>query len=113
MVHRLGCDDRLEVDICREELVGIRGRGLSRAFVALAPLRSGCSGISVYFMLRNSASGPEIGLPGRILAGLLPRKYQNRPSCGRRADFGVFPVAVRLTSGPEGQFPGRKHYCIT
>ena len=24
------------------------------------------------FMLRNSASGPEFGLPGRILAGLLP-----------------------------------------
>ena len=26
----------------------------------------------LYSMLRNSASGPEIGLPGRILAGLLP-----------------------------------------
>jgi hypothetical protein len=25
-----------------------------------------------YSMLRNGASGPEIGLPGRILAGLLP-----------------------------------------
>ncbi len=33
-----------------------------------------------YSMLRNSASGPEIGLPGRILAGLLPGKNRNRPS---------------------------------
>ena len=32
-----------------------------------------------YSMVRNSASGPEIGLPGRILAGLLPGKHQNRP----------------------------------
>jgi hypothetical protein len=24
-----------------------------------------------YFILRNIASGPEIGLPGRVLAGLL------------------------------------------
>jgi hypothetical protein len=31
-------------------------------------------------MLRNSASGPEICLPGRILAGLLPGKHRNRPS---------------------------------
>ncbi len=28
-----------------------------------------------YSVLRNSASGPEIGLPGRILAGLLPGKH--------------------------------------
>ncbi len=27
-----------------------------------------------YFMLRNSASGPGIVLPGRTLAGLLPGK---------------------------------------
>jgi hypothetical protein len=47
-------------------------------------------------MLRNSASEPEISLPGRILAGLLPGKNRNRPS-GRpkRANFGAFPVAVR------------------
>jgi hypothetical protein len=42
-------------------------------------------------MLRKSASGPEIGLPGRILAGLLSGKHRNRPSdrpkAGRRADF--------------------------
>ena len=69
-----------------------------------------------YSMLRNSASGPEIGLPGRILAGLLPGKHRNwpsgRPSAGRRADFGAFPVAVRPKSGPEGRCTARKHYCL-
>ena len=68
-------------------------------------------------MLRNSASGPEIGLPGRILAGLLPGKHRNRPSgqrsAGRKADFGSSPVAVRPQSGLEGRFPARKHYCVT
>ncbi len=33
-----------------------------------------------YSMLRNSASGPEISLLGRILAGLLPGKHPKRPS---------------------------------
>jgi hypothetical protein len=37
----------------------------------------------MYSMLRTSASGPEIGLPGR------PK------------------------SGPEDRFPARKHYCVT
>ncbi len=70
-----------------------------------------------YSMLRNCAAGPEIGLPGRILAELLEGKHRNRPcgrpSANRRADFGVFPVAVRPKSGPEGRFPARKHYCVT
>ncbi len=70
-----------------------------------------------YSMLPNGASGPEIGLPGRILAGLLPGRHRNRPSgwpkAGRRTDFGSFPVAVRPKSGPEGRFPARKHYCVT
>ncbi len=55
-------------------------------------------------MLRNNASGQEIGLPGRILTGLLPGKNPNRPSgrpkAGRRDDFRAFPVAVRPKSGP-------------
>ncbi len=34
---------------------------------------------SSYSMLRNRTSGKEIGLPGRILAGLLPGKHRNRP----------------------------------
>ena len=46
-------------------------------------------------MLRDSASGPSIGLPGWILAGLLPGKHRNRPSgrpkAGRRADFVLSP----------------------
>ncbi len=62
-----------------------------------------------YSMLRNNASGPEIGLPGRILAGLLPEKHQNRPSgrpkAGRRADFGTFPG-----SSPARIRPGRPIY---
>ncbi len=56
-----------------------------------------------YLMLRNSASGPEIGLPGRISTGFSPGEPQNRPS-GRRADFDVFPIRVRPGSpfsGPE------------
>ena len=45
-------------------------------------------------MLRNSASGPEIELPGRILAGLLPGKQESalRPAEGRPEDrFRCFP----------------------
>ncbi len=68
-------------------------------------------------MSRNRTSGPEIGVPGRILAGLPPEKNLQRPSgrpkAGRRADFGAFRVAVRPKSGPEGGFTARKHYCIT
>ncbi len=67
-------------------------------------------------MLRNSASGPEIGLLGRILAGLLLGKQRHRPSgrpkAGWRADFGSFLIAVRPKSGPEVRFPARKHYCV-
>jgi hypothetical protein len=70
-----------------------------------------------YSMLHNIASGPEIGLPGRILSGMLPGMHRHRssdrPSACRRADFGAFPVAVRPKSGPEGRFPARKHYCVT
>ena len=65
----------------------------------------------VYSTLRNSASGPEIGLPGRIFAGLL--QPSGRPKAGRRADFGALPVAVRPKSSPEARFPARKHYCVT
>ncbi len=71
---------------------------------------------ALYSMLRNIASGPEIGSPGRILDGVLPGKDRIRPSgrpkAGRRAEFCVFPVAVRPKSSPEGRFPARKHYCV-
>jgi hypothetical protein len=64
----------------------------------------------LYSMLRNSASGPEIKLPGRILDGRLPGKNRNRPSgrpkAGRRGDFGVFPVAVRPWRTKTNETPG-------
>ncbi len=41
----------------------------------------GYSAVRSFLMLRDSASGPEIGLPGRI------GKPQNRFPAGRRADF--------------------------
>ncbi len=49
----------------------------------------------MYSMLRNSASGPEIGLLGRILAGLLPGKPKSalRPAFGRPE--GLFSVLSR------------------
>ncbi len=51
-------------------------------------------------ILHANASGPAIGLPGRILGGLLPGRHRNRPSgrpkAGRRADFSAFR--------PEGRF---------
>ncbi len=43
---------------------------------------------------KRSASGPEIGLPGRISAGFWSGKPQNRPS-GRRADVEVFSIRIR------------------
>ncbi len=67
-----------------------------------------------YSMLRNNASGPEIGLPGRMSAGLLPGKHRHgpsgRPKAGRRTDFSAFPVAVWPKPGPEIRFPARKHH---
>ncbi len=80
-----------------------------------------------YSMLCNSPSGSEIGLPGRILAGLLPGKHRHRPpgrpSATRRADFGAVPAAVRkIRPGrpiydPEAlscnmKYPGRKHMVL-
>ena len=53
-------------------------------------------------MLRNSASGPEIKLPGLILAGLLPGKHQNRPE-GR---FLVFPGGSPAEIPPESPISG-------
>ncbi len=94
----------------RWTISGIRGRCFRPFFVWGGVAES-------YSMLRNGASGPEIGLPGTILAGMLPGKHRNRPfgrpSAGRRADFGAFPVAVRPKSAPEARFPARKQYCVT
>ncbi len=67
-----------------------------------------------YPMLRNDASGPEIGLLGRILAGLPPGKHRNRlpgrPSAGRKGRLRCFhgsrPARNRPgspISGPEAR----------
>ncbi len=61
-----------------------------------------------------------IMLPGRKSAfrpGFWPDCYRENtevgpPKAGRWAYFGVFPVAVRPKSGPEGRFMARKHYCV-
>ena len=47
-------------------------------------------------MFRNSASRPEAGVPGRILAGLLFGSHQNRPAL-----FFVLKRTGRPASGPE------------
>ena len=56
--------------------------------------------VGFYPMLCNSASGPEIGFPDRISAGLQSARPQNRrsgrPSAGRRADFDAFPTRIRI-----------------
>ncbi len=49
-----------------------------------------------YPMLHNSASGPDIGLPGR-----------------NPADVEAFPTRIRPKSGPEDRSLARKHYCVT
>ncbi len=61
-----------------------------------------------YSMLCNDASGAESGLPGRILAGLLPGKHPNRPSGQPEGRFRYFPGSSppkiqpgRPISGPE------------
>jgi hypothetical protein len=56
-------------------------------------------------MLRNIASGPEIGLPGRILAGLLSGKA---PKSSLRPAGG--PISVFPGSSPAKIRPGRLFY---
>ncbi len=51
-----------------------------------------------YFMLRNSASGPVIGLPGRITAGFQSGDPQNRPSGRPKAGEPILRFS-RLESG--------------
>jgi hypothetical protein len=69
-----------------------------------------------YHMLRNSASGPVLGLPGHISDSnreSLKIGTPGRPKAGRRSDFDVFPTRIRQKSGPKDRFPARKHRCIT
>ena len=73
-----------------------------------------------YPLLRESASGPEIGLPGwksGFRAGFRPDSNRENikigPSAGRRADFEACPSRIRPTPGPDDRFPARKHFCVT
>jgi hypothetical protein len=67
-------------------------------------------------MWRNRAPGPEIGLPGLILAGCQAGKPKHRPSgrpkAAQRADFEALRTKIRPKSGPEAQCPARTHYCL-
>ncbi len=53
-----------------------------------------------YPMLRNSASGPEIGLPGRMSAAFNSAESQNRPS-GRPSAAGE--LILRFFRAEAGQ----------
>jgi hypothetical protein len=53
--------------------------------------RAGVRG-RTYPGLYNSASGPEIGIPGRMSAG--SGKPQNRQKAVRSADFEAFPIDI-------------------
>ncbi len=69
---------------------------------------------TVLSMKCNIASGPEIGLPASISAGVQTVKPQNRPS-GRlsaaEADFDAFPIRIWPKSGPEAlKVFGRSHH---
>ncbi len=61
-------------------------------------------------MLRNNASGPEIGLPGRIFGRILDGKTSTsalRPAFGwAEGRFEAFPNRIRPKSGPRS--PARK-----
>ncbi len=77
-----------------------------------------------YLMLRSNASGAEIGLPGRMSAGLY---RASGPDVGRiligktsksalRSAFGrpeiifqAFPTRIRPKSGAEARCPAQKH----
>jgi hypothetical protein len=74
--------------------------------VSAAPLPPAATSVvrCLFSMLRNSAAGLEIGLPGRSLAGLLPGKHRYLPA-GRFPCFpGSSPAKIRPgrpISGPE------------
>ena len=50
--------------------------------------------------VRNNVSGPEIGLPGRILAGLLPGKHRNGP-CNSAAGGSQTPAPMLCNGGAD------------
>ncbi len=97
---------------CQHTLSNMPGKLLTESFAM--GFRAVFIYIYIYSMLRNNASGPEIGIPDRISAGFLSGKHQirpfGRPKASRRADFDAFPTRIRPKSGPEVRFPARKHY---
>ncbi len=86
-----------------------RGHGASRWLLCVVHLVFWYAAYNMQYSVMQYFSGPEIGLPGRIVAGLLPAKNRSRPS-GRRFDFRASPVAVRPKSGPEGRLTDRRHW---
>ena len=86
---------RVEVALRRGEVSSRNGYGGSSP--------SERKGLSQHgYGLRNSASGPDIGLPGRILAGLLLGKHRHGPSGRPKGRFLCFPG-----SSPAKIRPGR------
>ncbi len=72
--------------------VGALGRGFGgRPWVAARPQNRTSPSTTTYSMLRNNGSGQDIGLPGRILAGLLPGKHRNWPSGRPEGRFQCVP----------------------
>ncbi len=72
------------------KLSGMAGRHRSRPLgVDSGPGEGGSEGVwwapeQIYPMLCTSASGPELGHPGRVSAGFLSEKHQICPPAGRR-----------------------------
>ncbi len=99
---------------CRE---GVGSGGSTRNSCTVRHVAEMClhPGTSSYPMSGNSASGPDIGLPGRPDSS---RESINigPPAglrAGRRADFEAFSIRIRLKSGQQTPFPARKQYGTT
>ncbi len=80
-------------------------RGLAAAVVGLGRDTARPHFVLTYSTLRNNASGPLIGLSGRILAGLLPGKHRNLPFGRPEGRFLCLPC-----SSPFKIRPGRPSY---
>ncbi len=88
------------------------GRRLGRWGLSEAIIRAALgspSGLAIVPPGRKSGCGPDFDM---ILNGK-SSKSALRPAEGRKADFEVFPIEIRVKSGPEAPFPARGHYCIT
>ncbi len=59
---------------------------------------------------RNRKQGRKSAFRARFRPDCHRESTKIGPPAGRRADFDIFPVAVRPKSGPEGRFPARTYY---